>query len=240
MWFDGERQPDTIYVANVSRGKDSTAMLRAIRLMGWPLDAVVAVDIWATQDIPAELPPMVEFKEEWDKKCLENFGIPVTRLYATKRERENRNVKMESSTHSEKHTRTTSTGKGEKDNLSEQMLDFQCSETDGARSSKPSKLTYEDIFYRKVSPQRERERMAARTESERKFTDTRISDATGCMVQLRPQKISNYGFPITTKNGGNWCTALKRDAIKSKDFLGGKARGVRTDSNPRSSTTLFY
>lgn len=63
-------------------------MLRAIQLMGWPLDAIVSVDIWATQDIPAELPPMVEFKDEWDRKCLENFGVPVTRLCATKRERE--------------------------------------------------------------------------------------------------------------------------------------------------------
>jgi hypothetical protein len=48
MWFDGIRQPDTLYVASVSRGKDSTAMLRAIQLMGWPLDMICAVDIWAT------------------------------------------------------------------------------------------------------------------------------------------------------------------------------------------------
>lgn len=102
MWFDGERQPNTMYVANVSRGKDSTAMLRAIRLMGWPLDAVVAVDIWATQDIPAELPPMVEFKEEWDKKCLEYFGIPVTRLCATKREGESQ--REDGECHSQRET----------------------------------------------------------------------------------------------------------------------------------------
>ena len=91
MWFDGQRQPNTIYVANTSRGKDSTAMLRAIQLMGWPLDAIVAVDIWATKTIPAELPPMVAFKDEYDKKVFEWFGVPVTRLCATKcaeRERE--------------------------------------------------------------------------------------------------------------------------------------------------------
>ena len=84
MWFDGQRQPDTVYVANISRGKDSTAMLRAIQLLGFPLDMIVAVDIWATKDIPAELPPMVAFKDEYDKKCLERFGIPVTRLCAQK------------------------------------------------------------------------------------------------------------------------------------------------------------
>lgn len=88
MWFDGQRQPNTIYVASTSRGKDSTAMLRAIELMGWPLDMICAVDIWATQDIPAELPPMVAFKDEYDQKVMDWFGIPVTRLCATKRERD--------------------------------------------------------------------------------------------------------------------------------------------------------
>lgn len=85
MWFDGQRQPNTIYVANTSRGKDSTAMLRAIQLMEWPLDMICSVDIWATQDIPAELPPMVKFKDEYDQKVLDWFGVPVTRLCATKR-----------------------------------------------------------------------------------------------------------------------------------------------------------
>lgn len=84
MWFDGVRKPDTIYVASVSRGKDSTAMLRAIQLLGFPLDMIVSVDVWATKDIPAELPPMVAFKDEWDRKCLDTFGLPVTRLCAQK------------------------------------------------------------------------------------------------------------------------------------------------------------
>jgi hypothetical protein len=95
MWFDGERQPNTLYVASVSRGKDSTAMLRAIQLMGWPLDMIASVDIWATDDIPAELPPMVAFKDEWDAKCLEQFGVPVTRLCATRKVSDSQNVKVE-------------------------------------------------------------------------------------------------------------------------------------------------
>lgn len=33
MWFDGKRQPNTVYIANTSRGKDSTAMLRAIKII---------------------------------------------------------------------------------------------------------------------------------------------------------------------------------------------------------------
>lgn len=84
MWFDGQRKPNTVYIANTSRGKDSTAMLRAIQIMGWPLDMIVSVDIWATKDIPGELPPMVAFKDKYDKKVLEIFGVPVTRLCAQK------------------------------------------------------------------------------------------------------------------------------------------------------------
>ena len=82
MKFDGQRQPNTLYVASVSRGKDSTAMLEAVRLLGWPLDGIVSVDIWATDEIPAELPEMVTFKKEWDEKCLCHFGLPVSRLHA--------------------------------------------------------------------------------------------------------------------------------------------------------------
>lgn len=59
-------------------------MLRAIQLLGFPLDAIVSVDVWATQEIPAELPPMVAFKDYYDRKVMEQFGIPVTRVCAQK------------------------------------------------------------------------------------------------------------------------------------------------------------
>lgn len=191
MWFDGVRQPNTLYVANTSRGKDSTAMLRAIQLMGWPLDMIVSVDIWATQDIPAELPPMVAFKDEYDRKVLDWFGVPVTRLCATKRERE-RAATQENVTH-DCHTKICSTGNLKKESLQEQSKDFPSSEVPGANTLKPRKLTYEDIFYRKVSPKRERER------------DGRPGDRT------------IYGFP---QMGGIWCNSdLKRAATASQSVL---------------------
>ena len=95
MWFDGKRQPNTIYVASTSRGKDSTAMLRAIELMGWPLDMIVSVDIWFDEETPAELPPMVAFKDEYDAKVMSWFGIPVQRLCATKPRSQTVNVERE-------------------------------------------------------------------------------------------------------------------------------------------------
>ena len=80
MWFDGIRQPNTLYTASVSRGKDSTAMLRAIQIMNWPLDVVMAVDIWFDDDTPAEYPELVEFKRKWDKRCEDMLGVPVIHL----------------------------------------------------------------------------------------------------------------------------------------------------------------
>lgn len=144
MWFDGVRQPNTLYIASVSRGKDSTAMLRAIQLMGWPLDGIVSVDVWFDDDTPAELPPMVAFKDEWDKKCLEAFGIPVTRVCATKRERE---------TEKPQATVTSSTESEQQESSSEQYGDFHKITALGARKSSMNKLTYTEIFYRKKKKQ---------------------------------------------------------------------------------------
>lgn len=186
MWFDGVRQPDTLYVASVSRGKDSTAMLRAIQLMGWPLDMIAAVDIWATDDIPAELPPMVAFKDEWDEKCLERFGLPVTRLCARRkvdeRERERERRSSDDSTPrtstetQELHTRNET---GYTDSPSEQGLGA----TQSSKSPRYEKMTYEKGFYhvpkRRPKPARERER-------------EREGKPTG-FAQIK----------------GNWCCALK-------------------------------
>ncbi|NBI80505.1 hypothetical protein D3Z48_00180 [Clostridiaceae bacterium] len=65
------------YVLSLSYGKDSLACLGAIEKLGWPLDRIVTVDLWATDTIPADLPPMVEFKEKADKIIKERWGISV-------------------------------------------------------------------------------------------------------------------------------------------------------------------
>ena len=51
------------YIASISYGKDSLAMLEVIKQHGLPLDRIVHVEIMATKDIPADLPPMMEFKK---------------------------------------------------------------------------------------------------------------------------------------------------------------------------------
>lgn len=162
MWFDGIRQPNTLYIANTSRGKDSTAMLRAIELMGWPLDMICAVDVWATQNIPAELPPMIAFKDDYDCKVYEWFGVPVTRLCATDK-----------------------TG---------------------------TRVSYEDIFYRKRKPKRERDEDGTSTGSHKP------------LVYRGTQAGSIAGFPWLK---GAWCQSRLKGDILDRVFQTAPERGAK-------------
>ncbi len=63
------------FVISLSYGKDSLASLGAIEQLGWPLDRIVHAEVWATNSIPAELPPMVEFKKKADQIIYERWGI---------------------------------------------------------------------------------------------------------------------------------------------------------------------
>ena len=86
-----ERQPNTQYILSLSYGNDSLACLEAIKLLGLPLDRIVHAEVWATDTIPADLPPMVDYKDKADKIILDRYGIKVEHIYATReveRERE--------------------------------------------------------------------------------------------------------------------------------------------------------
>lgn len=219
MLFDGIRQPNTLYVADVSRGKDSTAMLRAIKLMNWPLDAVISVDMWATKDIPAELPPMVAFKDEWDKKCLKNFGVQVTRVCARDKNSQLVNVEREreqSDDPEECHSR-----RSYEDALYTKRISgryrgsiWGFPNTKGAWCKK---LKYEQV------------------------------DIRGCVLQKIYSEIGAeqrerereriYGFPMRM---GNWCTALKTNAIK--EFTGFQSvweDGVTSSKEERLQRATF-
>ena len=99
------REPDTEYVLSLSYGKDSLACLAAIKLLGYPLDRIVHAEVWATDTISADLPPMVEFKKKADQIILDRYGIAVEHICASRaveRERERERER-------ELHTRTHST-----------------------------------------------------------------------------------------------------------------------------------
>lgn len=85
------REPNTEYVLSLSYGKDSLACLEAIKQLGYPLDRIVHAECWATDTIPADLPPMVEFKKKADQQILDRYGITVEHICASRaveRERE--------------------------------------------------------------------------------------------------------------------------------------------------------
>lgn len=68
------------HVLSLSYGKDSLACLRAIELLGWPLDRIVHAEVWATDTIHADLPPMVEFKAKADEIIRQRWGIEVEHI----------------------------------------------------------------------------------------------------------------------------------------------------------------
>ena len=70
------------YVASISYGKDSLAMLEIIKEHNMPLDRIIHAEIMATDTIPADLPPMMEFKKKADVIIRERYQIDVEHLYA--------------------------------------------------------------------------------------------------------------------------------------------------------------
>ena len=183
-----QRQPNTQYILSLSYGKDSLACLEAIKLLGLPLDRIVHAEVWATDTIPADLPPMVDFKAKADKIILDRYGIKVEHIYATReverereRERERESLTKESSTE-DYIPKNTDENK------------FMASRAQKGRgatrvskwppSDKLTKDTYEKRFYK---------------------IPNRKPGST---------KTGIYGFPIS-RIKGNWCTELKTKAFLS-------------------------
>lgn len=78
---------NTQYVLSLSYGKDSLACLEACKLLGLRIDRVIHAEVWATDTIPADLPPMVEFKKKADEIIKARYGLTVEHITAS-RERE--------------------------------------------------------------------------------------------------------------------------------------------------------
>lgn len=72
------------HILSLSYGKDSLACLGAIEELGWPLDRIVHAEVWATDSIPADPPPMVEFKAKADSIIENRWGIKVEHFVSDK------------------------------------------------------------------------------------------------------------------------------------------------------------
>lgn len=70
------------HILSLSYGKDSLACLGAIKELELPLDRIIHAEIWATKTIPADLPPMIDFKEKADKIIKKRYGITVEHVSA--------------------------------------------------------------------------------------------------------------------------------------------------------------
>ena len=77
-----ERKANTQYVLSLSYGKDSIATIEACKQLGYPIDRIVHAEIWATDTIHADLPPMVEFKSKADAIIKERYGLEVEHVCA--------------------------------------------------------------------------------------------------------------------------------------------------------------
>ena len=79
-----QREPNTEYILSLSYGKDSLACLEAIKQLGYPLDRIVHAEVWATDTIPADLPPMIDFKAHADRIIKERYGDIVEHICAVR------------------------------------------------------------------------------------------------------------------------------------------------------------
>ena len=72
-----ENDNDKERILSLSYGKDSLGCIGACEQLGWRIDRIIHAEVWATDTIHADLPPMVEFKAKADKIIKERWGIEV-------------------------------------------------------------------------------------------------------------------------------------------------------------------
>ena len=145
MWYNlmtDEERENTEFVISLSYGKDSLAAIHvAVDILKIPiwLIRIVHAEVWATDTIPADLPPMVDFKRWADGFIKGRWGLTVEHVCATRGGGNAPSV-----------TPSTSCTSGESTSVS--CEGSQCSVGRGAKTGSNGqpleKLTYEDIFYR--------------------------------------------------------------------------------------------
>lgn len=137
------KRNDTVYnaseaILSLSYGKDSIACLGAIEELGWPLHRIIHAEVWATDTIPADLPPMVEFKSKADAIIKERWGITVEHVCAT-------------TTYEEVFYKKFQSGKraGQTIGFPHTMGAWCNSRLKVQALNEAKKLTYEDVFYQR-------------------------------------------------------------------------------------------
>lgn len=189
-------------------------MLHVIKdVLHLPLDAIYTVDVWATDTIRAELPPMVEWKEKADKIILDRWGIPVQHICAMQRERE----RVKTRHTYECPTSGTSMTEGGSEDMSENSTASRTETTAGAKTLSatgcPKKETYEHIFYREYMPK-------------------------ASTLEKRRARQEKLGLPVTPPPDGNRALRIpepvQRGVVQQRTQV-----GIQGQSNLRQRTTDF-
>lgn len=175
------------HILSLSYGKDSLACLEACKLLGYPIDRVIHAEVWATDTIPADLPPMVEFKKKADRIIKERYGITVEHTSA-ERERERE---------SELVTNPSSTPSSPKDSMLEESTVFLCNEDNGVPlTSRPKfspelqKVTFESLFYHIPKRKNPTEK------NEGQITGFPHTMGAWCNTKLKVRVLSRLAFPV--------------------------------------------
>lgn len=238
-----QREPNTEYILSLSYGKDSIACLEAIIQLGYPLDRIIHAEVWATDTIPADLPPMIDFKAKADKIIKERYGFTVEHICAVRG-----GVRNSPTNHN------STSGLTKEETKIESMVSLTHSERGVTADSKlvpcnqsqeQEKVTYEKLFYH-IPKRRKKPNTAGGGEIQSKFSQW-IPSAEGAVVQLRTQtadiqttqfsdsqshegtgatatsNLPVYGFPISIGRG-NWCTQLKQRVFFQPHCTRGKEK----------------
>lgn len=167
---------DTYNVLSYSYGKDSGACIYACEQLGIPIHEMITADVWATDDIPADLPPMVEFKDKADKIIKDRYEIDVKHVCAMTTEEKKYNpnfmIPLVSGGGTNAHTKiscteecnqneqnnetentnntTSATDHKDKNTSTDSLADRNLGAIHISKSMclKNCKLTYQDLFYR--------------------------------------------------------------------------------------------
>lgn len=218
-----QREPNTEYILSLSYGKDSIACLEAIKQLGYPLDRIVHAEVWATDTIPADLPPMVKFKEYADKIIEEKYGIKVEHIYAVRRGGEKLTYECQFYEWINKGKNKNRiygfpytlgawcnnrlkvnalSAIGRKTNIRKAILPH--TETQGGKEK------IREMVGNGMERDAERTHNSNSQHSKNQFSDSQFQEELGATATSNLQP---YGFPISIGRG-NWCTGLKTKALK--------------------------
>ena len=198
-------------------------MLDVIKSRGLPLDRITTTDVWATDTIPANLPPMMAFKERMDQRIWEMYHIEVEHLCALNKDGSKRTYEQ---MFYHVPVRRSQTGQVER----EQVSARSGYRIPGSRTSMVSDRTQEKSlpdagqYYRIPSQHRIQLVPEAQTLPGQQSRVFHWQRELHIAKSSRPEQRHN-GFPAQISP---WCRKLKIDKVRTP-FRMSAPRGAKTE-----------